>query len=124
LIMARKTKAELAAEREQARAAQEAHEFAQYPTRLMVALELATREFYYELAVENSVFVLRDRNERRPEAVEFTLAHTRDSQTALMNLEWELKDKALVRAEAERLRLAREAALAKLTQEERELLDL
>ena len=122
--MARKTKAELAAEREEARAAQEAHEFAQYPTRLMVALEEATQKSNYELTVENSRFKLMDRDERRPEPVLLTLTHTRESQDALDRLEWELKDKALARAEAERRYNVKQAALAKLTQEERELLDL
>lgn len=122
--MTRKTRAELEAERQEMLALSEAHEFAQYPTRLMAALELATKEFYYELSVENSVFVLRDRNERRPEAVAFTLAHTRASQTALVNLEWDLQEKAALQAEAERVRLARAAALSKLTLEEKELLNL
>ena len=122
--MARKTKAELQAEREEAQALQEAHEFAQYPSRLMAALEEATTQSNYELEVRDNQFTLRDRDSRRPETVFLTLTHTRDSRQALDNLEWNLRVKADERAEAERQRQAREAALAKLTEEDRELLGL
>ena len=122
--MARKTKAELQAEREEAQALQEAHEFAQYPSRLMAALEEATTRSNYELEVRDNQFTLRDRDSRRPETVFLTLTHTRDSRQALDNLEWNLRVKADERAEAERQRQAREAALAKLTEEERKLLGL
>ena len=122
--MARKTKAELQAEREEAQALQEAHEFAQYPSRLMAALEEATTRSNYELEVRDNQFTLRDRDSRRPETVFLTLTHTRDSRQALDNLEWNLRIKADERAEAERQRLAREDALAKLTEEERKLLGL
>ena len=122
--MARKTKAELQAEREEAQALQEAHEFAQYPSRLMAALEEATTRSNYELEVRDNQFTLRDRDSRRPDTVFLTLTHTRDSRQALDNLEWNLRVKADERAEAERQRQAREAALAKLTEEERKLLGL
>ena len=122
--MARKTKAELEAEREERRAAQEAHDFAQYPNRLMAALELATRTNNYELLVENGMFALKIRDYPRDPALYFTMTHTPNSQVNLDSLEWELEAMAKQQAELERQRLAREAALAKLTQEERELLGL
>ena len=122
--MARKTKAELQAEREEAQALQEAHEFAQYPSRLMAALEEATTQSNYELEVRDNQFTLRDRDSRRPETVFLTLTHTRDSRQALDNLEWNLRVKAEEREQAERQRQAREAAMAKLTEEDRELLGL
>ena len=122
--MARKTKAELEAEREEQRALAEAHEFAQYPTRLMAALELATRTNNYELSVENRMFALKIRDYPLDPVLYFTLTHTPDSQLDLDSLEWELKAMAEQQAELERQRLAREAALAKLTKEERKLLDL
>ena len=122
--MARKTKVELAAEREQARAMVAELEFAQYPSRLMAALELATKKFYYELTVVNSLFTLMNRDRPRDPAIYFTMTHTPDSQMALETLEWELKAMAEQQAEQERQHLAREAALAKLTQEDRELLGL
>ena len=122
--MARKTKAELEAEREEQRAAQEAHDFAQYPSRLMAALELATRTNNYELSVENGMFALRIRDYPRDPALYFTMTHTPNSQLNLDSLEWELEAMAKQQAELERQRLAREAALAKLTKEERKLLNL
>lgn len=120
--MARKTKAELQAEREEAQALQEAHEFAQYSSRLMAALEEATTRSNYELEVRDNQFTLRDRDSRRPDTVFLTLTYTRDSRQALDNLEWNLRVKADERAEAERQQQARETALAKLTEEERKLL--
>jgi len=122
--MARKTKAEQEAEREEALALKEAHEFAAYPSRLMAVLEEATTQSNYELEVCDSQFTLRDRDVRRPELVVLTLAHTAASQRALDNLEWDLRMKAEARAEEARKRDARARALAKLTAEERELLDL
>ena len=106
------------------REVQNAHEFAQYPSRLMAALELATKKFYYELTVVNSLFTLMNRDRPRDPALYFTMTHTPDSQMALDSLEWELKALAEQQAEQERQHLAREAALAKLTQEDRELLGL
>jgi hypothetical protein len=122
--MARKTKAELQAEAEARAAATLAMEQAEYPSRLMAALEAATTQSNYELEVRDSQFTLRDRDSRRPETVFLTLTHTRDSREALDTLEWNLRSKAEAREEAERQRLAREAALAKLTAEERKLLGL
>lgn len=122
--MARKTKAEQAAERQEARALQEAHEFAQYPSRLMKALEEATTQSNYELEVRDSQFALRDRDARRPELVVLALTHTADSQRALDNLEWDLRLKADERAHARAQAAVRAAALNKLTAEERELLGL
>ena len=121
--MARKTKAELAAEREEALALQEAHEFANYPTRLMAALELATT-LNFELEVRNSQFELRDRDARRPETAFFTMTHNNDNQRALENLEWDLRIKADKLMTATRQDQVRKDALAKLTQEEKELLNL
>jgi hypothetical protein len=122
--MARKTKAERQAEAEAWAAATLAMEQAEYPARLMAALELATRTNNYELSVENGMFVLRDRDQRRPTAVMLTTSYTLDNHTALDELEWSMRVKADEREQAERQRQAREAALAKLTEEERKLLGL
>ena len=121
--MARKTKAEQAAEREEARAAQEAHDFAQYPTRLMAALELATT-LNFELEVRNSRFEVRDRDTNQHEPFVLTFKHDQDSQNALESLEYDLKDKEAAEAEATRRYELKKAALAKLTPEEKELLNL
>lgn len=119
--MARKTKAELAAEREEAQAAREAHEFAAYPARLMAALELAT-SLHYELQVKESKFVVRNPNER--EEFYLTPMHTLASQDTLQEMEWTLESEQARRAEAHRLYNLKQTALAKLTKEERELLNL
>jgi len=120
--MARKTKAERQAEAEARAAAALALEQAEYPARLMAALELATRTNNYELSVENGMFVLRDRSQHRPEAVMLTTSYTLDNHTALDELEWSMRMKAEERAEAERQRQAYETVLAKLTLEDRKLL--
>jgi len=121
LKMARKTKAELAAEREEAQAAREAHEFAQYPTRLLNALELAT-SMSYELTVKESKFVVRNYNAR--EEFYLTPMHTRASQDTLQEMEWTLEREQEERAELVRRMELKQTALAKLTKEERELLNL
>ena len=122
--MARKTKAERLAEAQAQAAATLALEQAEYPARLMAALELATRTNNYELSVENGMFVLRDRDVRKPEAVMLTTSYTLDNHTALDELEWSMRVKAEEREQAERQRRARATALAKLTLEDRELLGL
>ena len=122
--MARKTKAELAAEREEERALQEAHDFAAYPSRVMKALEEATQKNNFELTVRNNQFVLRDRNRPRDTPFTLTMTHTPTSQWALEALESTLEELEMERAHALAQAAVRAAALAKLTKEERELLGL
>ena len=122
--MARKTRAEQEAERQEMQALQEAHDFAAYPSRLMKALEEATQKNNFDLTVRNSQFVLQDRDRPRDTPFTMTMTHTKTSQWALEALERTLEEMAEERAEAERKRTVRATALAKLTQEERELLDL
>ena len=121
--MARKTKAELNAEREEASALQEAHDFAAYPSRLMAALELATTKNNYELEVRNGMFSLRDRDER-DSTLSLTMVHTRNSLYALETLEWDMERKEAAREEAKRLQEVRRAAFAKLSKEEQTALGL
>ena len=123
--MARKTIAELTAEREAALAAQRAAEALTYPALLMRALEEATQNNNYELTVKDGFFELRDRDSSCYD-VALSLAYHYDthSQSALENLEYDLADKAQERAEAERRSAVKQAALSKLTKEERELLGL
>lgn len=119
--MARKTKAELAAEREEAQAAREAHEFAAYPALLMDTLERATK-LSYELTVKDAMFLVRDLNSNAKWTM--TPQHTRDSQDTLEALVYDVQDTEDLRAEAERRYQAKQVALAKLSKEERELLGL
>ena len=122
--MARKTKAEQAAEREEALALQEAHDFAAFPSRLMAALEEATQKNNFELTVKNNVFVLVDRDRPRDNPFTLTMTHTKTSQWSLEALESTLEEMEMERAHARAQAAVRAAALAKLTKEERELLNL
>ena len=122
--MARKTKAELTAERQEARALREAEEFAQVPSRLMAALEDATQKNNFELTVKNSAFVLMDRDRPRDTPFTMTMTHTKTSQWALESLERTLEEMEMDRAHARAQAAVRAAALNKLTKEEKELLGL
>lgn len=121
--MARKTKAELAAEREELAAMREAEEFAQYQNRLMVTLERATSApNYYELTVRNGMtrFVLQ----KNRSVYELPLVHSAKAQQDMddMNMTMDFTEQAVY--EANKRAAATAVALAKLTAEERELLDL
>ena len=124
--MARETKAERLA-REAAFAAAEANLAANlaasYPDRLMAMLERAVNQ-NFELTVRNAKFVVEDRDARRDRTVELTLTYSRANQEALDELDWRVEAKE----EADRQALyrvqVRNAALNKLSQEEREVLGL
>lgn len=119
--MPRKTRAELHAEREEAQAAREAHEFAFYPTLLLNTLERATN-LDYELTVNAQKFQVRDPNSNAKWLL--TVQHTNDSQSTLDTLVWDVEEEEAKRAEYARRYEAKQAALSKLTKEERELLGL
>ena len=121
--MARKTKAELTAEREAAEAARRLAEAEAYPAKLMAALEEATTENNYELTVRNGMFSLRDRNSR-DSTLSLTMEYTENSFNALECLEYDLELAAEERAESERLSAVRRAAFLKLSKEEQSALGL
>lgn len=125
--MARRTAAERRAEAERMRQLSEesrvARESAEYPTKLMAALEEATTLNNYELEVRNGMFALRDRDSR-DSTLSLTVAYTENSYNALESLEWDLRSKAEDRAESERLSAVRRAAFAKLSEEEKTVLGL
>ena len=122
--MARKTKAELAAEREAYEAARRLADAEAYPAKLMAALEEATTKNNYDLTVRNGMFSLRDRNSSRDLTLSLTMSYTENSFNALESLEYDLESAAEERAESERRYAVKKAALAKLSTEERELLGL
>jgi len=97
---------------------------AAYPSRVMAALELATQNHNFELTVRNRMFVLVDRDRPRDTPFNMTMTHTPTSQWALEALERTLEELEMERAHALAQAAVRAAALAKLTKEERELLDL
>ena len=122
--MARKTRAELAAEREAAEAARLLALAEAYPARLMAVLERATKE-NFELTVREGLFRVEDRDGgygRRGEAYMLTLEFTKYADSTLDSLEWDVREKEEARREAERRAMLRTTALNKLSAEEREVL--
>jgi hypothetical protein len=123
--MARLTKAEKIALQQAENARIVAEQEEQYLPKLMAALEEATTKSNYELTVHKGQFHLRDRDSDgwRSE-VDLSPVYSNADWVALDQLEWDLKVKAEERAEAERRYQVKQAALAKLSKEERELLGL
>lgn len=121
--MARKTKAELTAERLAAEAARLLEMAEAYPRRLMEMLERATKE-NFELTVKEGMLRVEDRDNRRADAYMLSYSFTKHADSTLDELEWDLKEKEEARLEAERKANLRTTALNKLSTEERELLGL
>ena len=118
--MARKTKAELAAEQATYQAALKAAEVEQYPTLLLDTLERATR-LGYELKVKANKFVV---SAYSYDDFEMTPLYTEESQEVLDELVWAVDKEELRRVAEEARAQAKMTALSKLTKEERELLGL
>jgi hypothetical protein len=117
------TKAEQLAEREALDAVRDAQEAAEYTNRLMRALDRATsRDFNMELTVVNLMFQVTDRDELENSWI-MTATWDRASWE-LSDLEEHLDRKAAAKVEAQRKANLRRDALAKLTAEEKELLNL
>ena len=121
--MARKTKAELTAEREAAHQARYEVAKSTYTERMMAVLERAVKE-NFELNVSNGKFVVEDRDERRvsPYVVQPTWSDVADMDLYSLEVAVELKEEA--RAESERLSQLRRQAFLKLTEEEQQALGL
>jgi hypothetical protein len=126
--MTRETKAqrlEREADEASARDANKANKAAQYLPKLMTVLESATNLNNYELTVTEGLFRVRDRDAERWETpVLLSPTYTQSNWDKLEDLEFELEFEAKARAEAERRYAVKQAALAKLSSEERELLGL
>lgn len=125
--MARKTKAEQAAEYQAYADAKLAEQVVEYPQRLMSVLARATNA-YFELAVSDNKFLVKTRNEYKEKVFALAYAHSPNSQEQLDDLEWDLERYEQELAEQKRLREVKASALKKvnelLTEEERELLGL
>ena len=119
--MARMTKAQREAAQEAARVEQENQLRAEYPTRLMKALSRAT-ELQFVLSVVNDSFVVTDPSERYPELFTMSYEYNAEAEQYLYDLELELSVKYAEFVEKERRQQVRANALAKLSDEERELL--
>ena len=122
--MARKTKAELAAEQAAFMADRQVVMVQEYPARLMSALEKATKKLNYELAVKDQKFVLFNRDTSTFFVPALPLVFDTESYYDLEELESELRYKMAVQAAEDAKFAARQAALNKLTKDERQLLDL
>jgi hypothetical protein len=125
--MSRETKAHRQ-EREAAEAAlynsmQRAVEISTYPKRLMKTLERATKH-NFDLEVRDQRFCLYDRDERYGHVFKLPLEYDEKSNSELEDLIFEVDLKEERAKEAAKRAEAKQAALAKLTKEERELLGL
>ena len=120
--MARKTLEQMAAEAAVEREARLVQEVREYPARLMAVLARAVDTSIANLVVEDNKFQVQIHNSRTV----FSLAYAQspNSQEQLEELEAMLdnRERELVKERARSA--ARSAALAKLTKEERELLNL
>jgi len=94
-----------------------------YVTRMMAVLARATKQ-NFEMAVYSDKFVLVDRDTRRDTTFYVSPVWTDVADSDLYELEMAVEWKEERVAEEERLRNLRQTALAKLTDEERKLLNL
>ena len=119
--MAKMTKAEKFAVEQADQAVRNALEAAEYPNRLMQALEMATTKFYMELLAKNKMFKLTDLSRDD----EWVLSPTwNDDAWKLSNLEVYLERRQAETVEAERKSTLRRDVMSRLTEEEKEVLDL
>lgn len=121
--MARETKAERLAREAAERAAYQAEQAATYPDRLMAMLERATNA-NWELSVKENKFILNDRDETWAPVFELTLVYSQQNQDTLNELDWRLDVKEAEIRESARRYQVKQTALAKLSQEEKDLLGL
>jgi hypothetical protein len=121
--MARETKAERLAREAEEKLVQQAAQAATYPQWLMATLERATKA-NFELTVKDGEFLLEDRDDRRDRTIALTLTYSEANEEALQSLDWRVELKEEAEREALRRVTVRNAALAKLSLEERELLGL
>ena len=123
--MAKETKAQREARWEAETAALQAKRATEYLPRLMAALEEATNKNNYELMVVDGKFKLRNRDvESWYDPTWLSPTYSMNDFDVLEDLEFELNLARQAREEAERKLATRQAALAKLTKEEREALGL
>jgi len=121
--MARETRAQREERLEAERQARMAVARATYTERMMTVFARAVK-MNFELTVDLNTFSLSDRDERRatPFLVYPTWSELADSDLYTLEMAVEWKEEAV--AEAERLRNLRQTALSKLTNEERQALNL
>lgn len=123
--MARKTTAERQAEaarmQELSEQARVASETAEYPTRMMSLLERANN-VGFTVYVDNQKFVVNDVNNRYGVEFRFGLQYESNSTYILDSLEYDVGVAEAEQAEQRRITELKQAALSKLTKEERQAL--
>ena len=119
--MARETKAQRLEREAQEKAAYEAEQASTYPQRLMETLERATNAGF-ELGVCGGVFQVTHRDHR--DFFVMGVTYTQVSDYNLSELGWLLNGMEEKAREAARKAQVKQAALAKLNAEEREILGL
>jgi hypothetical protein len=120
--MPRKTNAQLAQEAEERRQKELEERLAGWPKLLMGTLNAATQE-NFQVEVAFNKFAVTNRDENGP-VWRFGYSYDADGYGELADLACEVEYKASKRREREAKAAARAAALAKLTPEERTLLNL
>ena len=121
--MARETKAQREARLEAERLSQLAVAKTTYVERMMAVLARATKE-NFELRVLDDEFVVSNRDDSRATPYFVKPVWSEVADVNLFELEMSVEFKEEARAESERRYQAKQTALAKLTKEERELLNL
>jgi hypothetical protein len=121
--MTRETKAQRLAREAAEAAAFAVEQAATYPQRLMAMLERAMKA-NFELTVKDGEFLLNDRDDRSAGWTVLTMIWGTENEGELQELDWRLEIKEEAEREALRRVTVRNAALAKLSLEERELLGL
>lgn len=125
--MARMTKAERLALEQEAQLQRITEETFAYSSLLMTTLKrVLANQHVWQVEIVDEYFQVRSLERSRYDTEQYRLSYkyTPESYSALTLLSWYLDD-ADEKAELERAKIAaRAAALAKLTKEERELLDL
>lgn len=122
--MARETKAQREARLAQEREERLEAERSAYPLRLMNVLERVTAEPTLTLTVKDGFFNVEDRNDRYRNDYVLDYSWSTDSQAVLENLTYTVDRLEEERAEENRRYAVKQAALNKLSKEERELLGL
>lgn len=121
--MARETKAQRWAREHAEMKALDEIEVRTYPERLMCVMQRACQS-NFELQVVDGQFFLYDRDKRQREEFWLTVDHNCDSEEVLQTLTFEVNYKLTEQEKANRKFHLKQAALAKLSDEERELLGL
>lgn len=122
--MAKETKAERQVREEAELAMYKAEQEATYPARLMNTLHRAQLANFALAASNDLTFSLYDHDERDHNVFEVDYFYSETADEALSTLERNVTWKEQRTAEANRVFLAKQCALAKLSKEEKELLGL